>query len=239
MDSGSLVALSQQKALRRSMEVVAQNLANAGTPGYKGEKLCFGNHIKAAGVDHNLSYVVERGVLRDFSEGPGKNTGNPLHLMIHGSGFFPIQTKWGTYYTRCGVFELNAESEIVTASGDPLLAEDGMPIVVPEGTKLIEITRDGTVSADQHVIGVIKAYTFKDEQDLVPEGHNLFSAKENPSTSDSTEILQGMLEQANINPIHEMTKMIEILRRYQEIQYAMNSHKERQDDSIDRLVKIA
>jgi flagellar basal-body rod protein FlgF len=238
MDSGSLVALSQQRALQRSMEVVAQNLANAGTIGYKGEKLCFGNHIKAAGVDHNLSYVVERGVLRDFSEGPGKTTGNPLHMMIHGSGFFPVRTKWGTCYTRCGVFELNAESEIVTASGDVLLSDDDRPIIVPEGTKHIEVERNGTVLADQHVIGAIKAYIFQDEQRLVPEGHNLFSSEEVPVASENAEILQGMVEQSNINPIHEMTKMIEILRRYQEIQYAMNSHKERQDDSTDRLVKI-
>ncbi|MDR1910511.1 MAG: flagellar basal-body rod protein FlgF [Holosporales bacterium] len=238
MDSGSLVALSQQRALQRSMEVVAQNLANANTEGYKSEKLCFKNLIKKASVNHDLSYVVERGALRDFSEGPGKTTDNPLHLMIHGTGFFPIQTEWGTYYTRCGVFELNAELEIVTASGDPLLAEDGLPIVVPEGTKNITVARDGTISADQHVMGRIKAHTFKNEQNLVPEGHNLFSAQEKPVVNNSAEILQGMVEQSNVNPIYEMTRMIEILRRYQEIQHAMNSHKERQDNSIDRLVKI-
>jgi flagellar basal-body rod protein FlgF len=239
MDSGSLVALSQQKALQRSMEIVSQNLANTGTDGYKSEKLCFENHIKPVGGSYNLSYVAERGTLRDFTEGPGKNTGNPLHLMIHGEGFFSVKTKWGTGYTRCGVFELNSQSEIVTASGDPLLAEDGSPIVVPNGTIRVEITPDGTVSADKHIIGTIKACTFENEQGLIPEGHNLFSAGEqSPTTNDKAEILQGMIEQSNVNPIYEMTKMIEILRRYQEIQYAMNSHKERQDDSIDRLIKI-
>lgn len=237
MDSGSLVALSQQKALQRTMEVIAQNLANTGTIGYKKEKACFENHLKAAGSSHNLSFVSERGILRDCTEGPGQYTGNTLHLMIHGEGFFPIQTEQGTCYTRCGVFELNASSEIVTASGDPLLDANGSPVVIPAGTKTIEVARDGTVSADQHILGKIQAFSFEDEQGLVPEGHNLFSAEEKPEINSKAEIVQGMLEQSNVNPIFEITKMMEVLRRYQEIQYAMNAHKERQDDATDRLIK--
>ncbi|MDR0406815.1 MAG: flagellar hook-basal body complex protein [Holosporales bacterium] len=238
MDSGSLVALSQQKALQRMMDVIAQNLANTGTIGYKSEKTCFENHIKSAGTNHNLSFVRERGILRDFTEGPGQHTGNALHLMIHGKGFFPIQTEQGTYYTRCGVFELDASSRIVTSSGDPLLDANGSPIVIPAGTKSIEVACDGTISVDQHILGRIQAFSFEDEQSLVPKGHNLLRAEEEPVINDQAEILQGMLEQSNINPIYEVTKMIEVLRRYQEIQYAMDSHKERQDDATDRLVKI-
>jgi flagellar basal-body rod protein FlgF len=239
MDSGSLTALSQQKALNRAMEVVAQNLANTGTIGYKMEKACFDNHIKAAGIKHNHSYVKERNVFRDFTEGPGQYTGNPLHLMIHGKGFFPIQTDKDTLYTRCGVFEMNANAEIVTPEGDPLLDKDGAPIVIPEGTQSIEITPDGLVSADQHTLTKICVYTFEHDQELMPEGHNLLSSKENPIVNDHVEFVQGMLEQSNVNPIYEVTRMIEILHRYQEIQYAMDTHHKRQDSSTDRLIKIA
>ncbi|MDR1267020.1 MAG: flagellar hook-basal body complex protein [Holosporales bacterium] len=239
MDSGSIIALSQQKALYRAMEVVSQNLANIGTVGYKAERACFNNHIQSAGVSHDHFLVKERALLRDFAEGTAKFTGNPLHLMIHGAGFFPIQTQRGTRYTRCGVFEVNAQSEIVTAAGDPLLDKNGEPIVIPEGTKAVDITSDGVVFADQHPIAYLCAYTFEDDQALLPEGHNLFSSEEDdPSVNEKAEFHQGMLEQANVNPIFEMMRMIEVSRRFQEIQYAMDTHKERQENAIDRIIKI-
>ncbi|MDR0662329.1 MAG: flagellar hook basal-body protein, partial [Holosporales bacterium] len=192
MDSGSIVALSQQKALYRAMEVVAQNLANANTIGYKTEKACFDSHIKSAGVKHNHAFVNERRIFRDFSEGPGQQTGNPLHIMIHGEGLFPIKAKSGVLYTRCGVFELNEHSEIVTPAGDPLLDQDDDPIVIPEGTQNIEITPDGLVAADQDPIAHLCVYRFERDQELMPEGHNLLSSQESPSVNEKVEFVQGM-----------------------------------------------
>ena len=131
MESPSLVLLSNQEALQRSMDIVANNVANSSTTGFKREGIMFDTLLSRPKSDESIDFVVDRATYRDASSGPVTMTGNPLDLAIQGPGYFPVQTPEGTRYTRAGTFQLNTDGVIVDMAGDPLLGQGGQSITIP------------------------------------------------------------------------------------------------------------
>ncbi|MEZ5904136.1 MAG: flagellar hook-basal body complex protein [Geminicoccaceae bacterium] len=164
MDNTSYVALSRQVALERQMAVVAGNIANMNTDGFKNEQVLFADVLERAGEAGRVAFVQDSGLIRDPAPGPIETTGNPLDLAINGEGYFTVETANGPRYTRGGHFVLGPTGEITTSGGQPLLDEGGGTLVVPPGSGPIEVARDGTVSTADGILGRIGLVRFADER---------------------------------------------------------------------------
>lgn len=236
MENTGYIALSRQAALRQQMDLVANNMANLNTPGYKGEDMLFVEYLDETVAQQPLSYVQNIGLVRNLEPGPMVPTENPLDLAIQGEGYFSIQTPEGPRYTRNGTFSLNAEGQVVNAAGLALLDNAGAPIAVPEGSGDITIARDGTISGDAGQIAQIGLVNFENEQALEKIGDGLLDAGDQlPAPVAEGEIVQGMIESSNVKGVIEMTRMIEVLRSYQSASRLINEEHRRLREAISRL----
>jgi len=238
MESTSLVALSRQSGLERQMDVVANNIANMNTHGFKGEKMMFIEHmVKSRGGARlqgtKIAYVRDIATITDVSPGQMEKTGNPLDLAIPGEGFFVVQTEDGERYTRNGGFQLDDGGQIVTQSGDPLLSTGGEPFFLSPEDTAVTISRDGTVATNNGELGKIRLVTFDNPQELRRFANGLFSSKTNPIDVELPSIAQGTLEGSNIKPILEMAKLIEISRKYDSARKFID----REDERIRNMVR--
>lgn len=235
MENALLVGLSAQIALRRNMDIIANNLANVSTAGFKRETPMFEELLASIEADtgsmREVSFVRDWGVLRDMTSGPLLQTGSAFDVAVEGKGMLVVRTAEGDRYTRDGHLKLDAQGQIVTANGDPILG-DGGPISVPAGVTDIKIADDGTVSTPQGVIGRFAVVSFPPAA-LTKEGKNLYSAEGTPEPAQNTRILQGMIERSNVEPVYEMTQMIEVLRAYQHSTEQLNAT----DDLIRRALQ--
>jgi flagellar basal-body rod protein FlgF len=231
MDNTAYVSLSRQAAIRRQMEVIANNIANASTPAFKSERLIFSEFL-ANGADGGppVSFVQDTAVIRDMSEGAFSETRNPLDLAIQGDGYFVIEGPSESLYTRNGRFHIDEEGRLANSANMPLLGEDDKPITITDGAGRIDIAKDGTVTTDTGVIGRVKVVRFDNEQALQPTTNAMFRSDAAPSPSENTKVLQGTIEESNVQPIIQTTNMIEALRSYQ------NSHQMVQNEH-ERILK--
>lgn len=214
METPWLIGLSRQVALRREMDVVANNIANMNTPGYKAERMHFAEYLVRPQRNVPLSFVEDKGMIRDLTEGPLSKTGNPFDLAVSGDGYFIVGTDNGERYTRSGRFQLDADGQVTNHLGQPVLSAAGQPIVIPPGTRDVSITPDGTVSADTEVVGTVGVVRFENVRDMKREANNLYATEEAPQPDEDSRILQGMLEESNVNSVMEMTTMIGVHRAY-------------------------
>jgi len=136
MENTLLVGLSRQMVLERQMDVVANNVANVNTTGYKADKSLFEEYLKTGahednfvGLDRRVSYVQDGGIFKDFTQGPTEQTKNPLDVAIDGAGFLEVQTPAGLRYTRDGGLQINNQGQLVTAAGNPVIGNNG-PLAV-------------------------------------------------------------------------------------------------------------
>ena len=238
MENTSIIALSRQSAIRREMGVIANNIANMNTTGFKGEKMMFVEHLvrskggnKIGGEQH--AYVRDIATVRDHSDGPVKQTGNPLDLAIKEDGYFVISTEGGERYTRNGNFQLDQEGQLVTRNGDALLSEEGEPFFFSPEDRDISISVDGTISTENGTLGKIGVVTFPNVHELKVVSGGLYSSRQVPEPSDAPVIMQGMLEQSNVQPIIEMTRMIEANRAYTSIKNFI----EKEDGRIKKMME--
>jgi len=235
MENALLVGLSAQMALRRNMEIIANNLANASTSGFKREAPVFEELLVPVEDDaaamREVSFVRDWGVLRDMTAGPLLQTGSSLDVALEGDGFFVVRTAAGERYTRDGHLKLDAQGRLITADGDPILS-DGGEITIPPGQSDIKIARDGTVSTLEGQVGKFRVVKLPTGS-LTKEGKNLYNADAPPTPAENTRVLQGMIERSNVEPVVEMTQMIEVLRAYQHSTEALNAT----DDMIRRATQ--
>jgi len=246
METTSSIALSRKTGLQRQMDIVANNIANMNTNGFKGEEVMFVQHlVKSPGGGKlggtKLAYVRDIATVTNHSEGPVSTTGNPLDMSIAGNGFFVIQTDEGDRYTRNGRFKLDDAGQLVTQTGFPVMSSGNSPFFMnPEDTEIV-VSRDGTISTNNGELGKIKLVRFKNLQELVHNPNGLFSSEERPGEAAQDEvdggraaqIMQSTLEGSNIKPIYEMAKMIEINRKYEGIRTFMN----REDERLRGMIK--
>ena len=236
MENTGYIALSRQSVLRRKMDVIANNLANMTTPAFKGEDMMFVEHLKKTGENDRVSLVQDLALLRNVSEGPMTKTENPLDLAISGQGYFAVQTLDGERYTRNGTFQLDAQGQIVTTQGDPVLGVDGNPITIPLNEPQISIARDGSVSAGETLIGRLQVVSFENEQTLEKQSNSLLDrGEQEPQAADESEVVQGMIEGSNIQGIVEVTRMINTIRSYTATSKLVDQEHERQRRAIQVL----
>ena len=241
MDNTLLVSLSQQLAAYRSMDLIANNIANINTPAFKRESMRFQEYVQEATPAENetgpqqISFVQDKGTVRDLTQGASTHTGAPFDLAINGKGYFTVQAPDGTSrYTRNGHFTLDGSGNIVTEDGNTLQG-DGGAIAVTSDDGDIHIAQDGTVSGAHGQLGKIKLVDFSDETALQKEGASLYSTGQTPTAVDTPQIQQGALEESNVQPVLEMSHMLDVLRAYQTTASLTQSQEDLERNAIDKL----
>jgi len=239
MSDATQIALSAQIALMRHTEIIANNVANLSTNGYKAERMVFAEHLARVSDGGLGSYVQTRGTVRDTSQGPITQTNNPLDVALEGDGYLAVQTPNGIRYTRNGHFQLDAQGQIVTSQGFAVLDGSGSPITIPSGATDITIGIDGTILTSQGRTGQLQLDQFQNAQAMLATGNGLYDTSEGPAPATGARVVQGSLEQSNVLPIIEMTQLIAAERAVNFVKDFTATEGNRISNAIDRLGKVA
>lgn len=245
MENAAYAGLSRQMTLRRELDVVANNIANADTNGFKVEQLLVGTEVgeraRNAFIRPGVSFVLDNGVGRDFSAGALSQTGRSLDFAIEGDGaFFKLQDGNGEAYTRDGAFTLDPTGRLTTKQGQPVLGESG-EIVLDTTLGEISVGADGTITQDDQVVGRLAVVRFESLGALEKGGDGLYRNASNAAVTEAPEaqIRQGMLEGSNVNPILEITNLIEIQRAYESITRMIENTNDLSRRSVERLGRVS
>lgn len=250
MENGSLVGLSRQIALQRELDVVANNLANLNTSGFKADNIVFQEFLMPARTNHyantdrRFSFVHDRATWLDISQGPVEQTGSPLDVALSGNAYLTVQTPRGERYTRNGALQVNNAGQLVTSEGYQVVGENG-PIVFQPGDKDVSISADGTVSVREgntttnSLRGKLRIVGFDNAQQLQKDGASTLmatgGAQPNPATN--YKVSQGVIEKSNVRSISEMTRMIEVTRSYTSVASVLQSQSEMRRSAIEKLAE--
>ena len=236
MDTTSYIALSRQMALQNKMTVIAGNIANMSTTAFKAEHLGFETVRLDGGTPKELSYVHDRGKVRDLAPGALVPTGNALDVAIDGPGYLAVETPDGIAYGRDGHLALDAFGELVDANGFPVLDDGGAPIAVPAGAGEVTIAEDGTISTADGILGRLQLVTFADEQQMERAGSSLYRTDQAAEPVERPRMLQGYLEGSNVNGVLEMTTMMETVRAFQGTQKMLETHHDIVRRSVEQML---
>jgi flagellar basal-body rod protein FlgF len=239
MDNTIYVGLSRQMILEREMDITANNLANVNTVGFKFESM-ISNEDPATMPTPNqpptaVKFVAGVAVARDFTEGSLTQTGSPLDLAIEGRGFFQVNTPSGPRYTRDGRFQMDASGTIVDQDGDQV--DGGGAIVLDPKKGPVTISANGVVSQSGENVGKISLYNFDSLSALSKDGNNQYRNDSNltPTASTSANMRQGFLEQSNVEPVRQITRLIEINRAYDAMNSMLSSTSDLSTSAVQRL----
>jgi flagellar basal-body rod protein FlgF len=232
MDNPGYVGLTRMKGLSEELRAVANNIANLSTTGFRAEGVVFAEVLYQGAMDGgSLSMAQPRAHVTDPSPGGYAATGGPLDLAIEGAGYFQVTTPNGNRLTRAGAFTLTPEGDVVTMQGHQVLDRGGAPLAIPPGAGALSIAEDGTVSADGQPIAEVGLFT-ADPEDLLREDGVLFRV-DGPIQEDiDSGVLQGFLEQSNVDPVSELARMIEVQRAYELGQSFLDMEDERIREAV-------
>jgi flagellar basal-body rod protein FlgF len=225
MDSGYYAACTALASRMQALDTIANNLANASTPGFRAQHNVFSAALMAAGASGSPlsqavnNYGILSGTTMDRSQGALQKTGNDLDLAIQGSGFFVVQTANGPMYTRNGSFQVSGTGQLVTATGDAVMGDKGIISMLPGP---VSISPDGTISSNGAVAGKLKLVDFAAATALTSAGGNYYSAPAKTATpAIASTVMQGSLENSNVNPVSGMVELIAAQRSAEMMQRAV------------------
>jgi flagellar basal-body rod protein FlgF len=250
MENAVLVGLSRQMALHREMDIVANNVANLNTTGFKSDGALFEQYLMPVardngfrGADSRINFVQDRASWLDLSQGPIQQTGNPLDVAVQGTGFLVVQTPRGERYTRNGALQINARGELVTSEGHQVLGESG-PITFQNTDRDITINADGSIRVREGDVdsarGTLRIVDFERPQQLKKDGGSTFQAAADlpPRAAAESRIVQGAVEKSNVQGVLEMTRLIEVSRSYSSVAAILQQQGELRRDVITRLAEV-
>jgi flagellar basal-body rod protein FlgF len=250
MQNALLVGLSKQVVLHREMDVIANNLANMNSNGFKAEGMTFEEYLPrdarpGASPQSKISMVRDSGTTTDFSEGSLQETGGALDLALRGQGYFVVETPKGDRYTRNGSFSLNQKGELVNSQGYRVRGANG-PIQFDQNDSNITFGHDGTITAingnEKQVIerAKLRMVRFDKQETLTREGAGLYSAGTQAplAITEKTSLVQGSLEKSNVKPIVEMTHMLEVMRSYSSLSTMMSKTDDLRKTAINKLADV-
>ena len=243
MFAAGLLLLSDQMAMQRAVDVVANNIANSSTTGFKREGIQFSSFIShgSSASEEKTAYVSDRATYRDITPGTISSTGNALDLAIQGPGYFQIQTPQGTKYTRDGAFRTDNQGQIVTSTGMPVLSDANQSITLPEDARDITISGDGYITAQvgtgssRAQLGKIGVVSFANEQQVTPVGGGLSATTQIPTPVAGNAIVQGAIEESNVQSVSEITDLIRLQRAYEQASTLISAENTRLNTALDRL----
>ncbi|SNX69726.1 flagellar basal-body rod protein FlgF [Cereibacter ovatus] len=235
MDAAGYTTLTRQSGLMREMQSVANNIANLSTTGFRREGIVFAEHVRRLDGDPSLSMAHASARQIDLSQGGLNRTGASFDFAIQGEGFFLIDTADGQQLTRAGSFTPSPEGELVDADGNQLLDEGAAPIFVPPDARNVMLASDGTLSADGQPIGRVGLWQPVNPLDLRHQGGTRFAAEGGVEPADGATLIQGALEESNVEPVSEIARMIEVQRAYELGQTFLDREDERIRSTVRTL----
>jgi len=244
MDNALFVGLSRQMILRREMEIIANNIANMDTTGFKVESMMQrtdpSEPAVTLGGPRPVKFVAPDGVARDFGQGAFVKTGGELDMAIEGKGFFQVQTDQGPRYTRDGRFTTDPTGRLVTQGGYAVMDESGGEITIDPEKGQVSLGADGSMSQGVEQVGKVGMYAFANPGALEKAGDNLFRNGSNLAAAPATEarLRQGFLEGSNVKPVLEITRMVEVSRAYEQTAKMMDSEAELARRTVERLGRL-
>ncbi len=241
MDNALYVGLSRQMTLQRQLDIAANNLANVDTAGFKVENLMLQSDpltpMKAPRFGP-VKYVIDDGVARDFKQGALEKTGNTYDLAVEGQGFFQVQTPNGVRYTRDGRFGVDTNNQLVDKNGNAVLDASGSTISFDPQKGAPTISKTGLISQDGQTGGKVGVVRFASLSGMSKDGDNYLSSAETPTPAADAAIRQGLVEHSNVQPVLEVTSLIETTRAYERVANLMNSTQDLSRSAIERLGKV-
>lgn len=215
MDNSGYTTLTRQSGLMREMRIVANNIANSATTGYRQEGLVFSEYVQS--IDGASSLSMGQGNVRQtsFQQGTLTQTGGTFDFAIEGDGFFLVETPAGERLTRSGAFSPNEQGDLVTMDGYRVLDAGGAPVFVPPGAADIAVSSDGTISSEGDPIGQIGMVQPLNPREMVREDGVMFRADEGYEPAEGARVLQRFVESSNVDPVLQITRMIEVQRAYE------------------------
>ena len=253
MENALLVGLSRQMVLERQLDVVANNVANINTTGFKADNSMFEEYLMPVArenrfppADRTVDFVNDRGTWRSLRPGAIQHTGNPLDVAINGDGYLSVQTAGGVRYTRNGSLQINGPGQLVTTDGALVLGDSG-PIVFQTTDHNVAITPDGRVTVveagatnTESVRGQIRLVRFGAPQQLQKEGNNNYVAPAGVAAlPDTTSTLtQGSIEKSNVNGVVEVSRLIELSRAYSQVALLLQNQSDLHKNAIQQLAAV-
>jgi flagellar basal-body rod protein FlgF len=234
MDAAGYTTLTRQSGLMREMAVVANNIANASTTGFRREGVVFSEYVAAFDTDPSLSMAHASARHVDLTQATVSQTGGSFDFAIQGEGFFLVETPQGERLTRAGSFTPSAEGELVTPDGYRLLDAGGAPVFAPPDARSIALASDGTLSADGQPLTRLGLWQPTDPLALRHQSGTLFDGGALEPVEGAT-ILQGRLEDSNVQPVSEIARMIGVQRAYELGQKFLDAEDERVRGVIQTL----
>ena len=228
METPLYIALASQTSLRRQLDVVANNVANMSTTGYKAQQVQFAELVQRPAPNERYSVPIDLLTARDTRNGPLLETANPLDVALDGEGYLVFSTLNGDRYSRNGQLQIDSQRRLTSADGLPVLNEANQPITIPANDQQITITSQGDVQTETGLQGRLRIVRFENERQLEILGNGLYATEQAPQPAAGVKVIQGMREGSNVQPIMEANQMIELLRRYQQLQKLI-------DDENDRI----
>ncbi len=228
-------------ALQRAVDVIANNVANSSTTGFKREGIQFETYLARTTPTQSTSYVYDRATFRDSTPGTISSTGNPLDLAIQGDGYFEVMTPHGVQYTRNGAFRTDNQGQLVTSSGQLVLSDGGQGITFPEDAFDITVSGDGYItvqsgtSSSRTELGKLALVKFENDAAMMPTNGSLLTTAQTPVPVVGNAIVQGAKEDSNVKPVLEITDLIQIQRAYERASNLIREENRRLSDAISKL----
>ncbi len=243
MDPLTITAASGMRARMESLDMLANNIANAETGGYKTDREFYtlyasAEALEAGGANPATLPVIEKNYT-DYSQGSMRTTSNPLDLGLQGRGFFAVDSPSGVAYTRNGSFQLNAAGKLVTAEGYAVRSTSGQPIALNPSLP-VEVAADGTINQSGQTIGRLALLDFANQGQLVKQGNTLFRAADpkTPPVTSSASVQQGRLESSNVGNSESVVRLVSVMRQFDMLQKATHIGQSMTSKAISEVAKV-
>lgn len=234
MDNATYATITRQTGLQQEMQVLANNIANASTDGFQKEGIIFSEYVeRMEQADTSLSMARAHARMVDRSQGQLTQTGGQFDFAIEGEGYFMLDTPEGNRLSRAGRFFPNAEGLLAAADGARVLDQGGAPIFVPPETQTLHVAPDGTISADGAPLGQIGLVMPADPNGMTRSGDVRFAIEGGTVPAEGATIAQGFIEASNVDPVLEVSRMIEVQRAYESGKALIDG----EDDRMRTIIK--
>ncbi len=237
MENAIYTALTRQAGLTREMNVLANNIANANTTGFRQAGVTFTEFVKASPGAESLSMAVANLPTISTAQGTLTQTGGTFDFAIEGSGYFMIDTPAGARLTRAGSFAPNGAGDLVTPQGHLVMDSGGAPIFIPPDANGLGVSSDGTISVDGRPIAQIGLFQPTDPATMARVGAAMFDPQGDTEPSDSGRLVQGFLENSNVDAIGQLSRMIEVQRAYEMGQGFLDAENERIRTALKTFIR--
>ncbi|GAA6188399.1 flagellar hook-basal body complex protein [Litorivita sp. NS0012-18] len=237
MENATYTTLTRQSGLMREMQIVANNIANAATTGFRQEGLMFGEYVKKVDGEPSISMATGNLRMTSMMQGGLTQTGGQFDFGIEGDGFFLIETPQGERLTRNGSFSPSAEGDLVTNDGFRVLDAGGAPIFIPPDATDLSVAADGTVSSNGKPLAQLGIVMPVEPTKMVREDGVMFAAEEGYEPAQNPTVLQGFLESSNVDPVGQIARMIEVQRAYEMGQSFLDAEDERMRNALKTFLR--